>query len=171
MQKYRDEGSDTIRLCIGQAVIDLMSEKNFEEINVTNICRAAHVGRTTFYRYFGTKNGKRDALYSWLKIGWINTGKSDLPVPEIDREFMTYMYSVKDALLLLHSNGFDALIDELIFETYAGDCTNENRYFKYAGAGIWIGVVRAILDSGFADDMETVQKYFLSSLLQMINVK
>ncbi|MGN1372974.1 MAG: TetR/AcrR family transcriptional regulator [Candidatus Coproplasma sp.] len=171
MKKYNDEGYDSIRYCIGQAITQLMGEKSFDDITVTDICRTAYVGRTTFYRYFGTKNGKRDALYCYLSIGWKNTGKSHLPVPDIDKEFMSYLYSVKDTLLLLYNNGFCDLIDKLIYEVYAGDATQENRYLKYAGAGIWIGIVRAILDSGFSDDIQTVQKYFLSSLLQMINEK
>ncbi|MGN1104099.1 MAG: TetR/AcrR family transcriptional regulator [Candidatus Coproplasma sp.] len=171
MKRYTDEGYDAIRYCIGQAIIQLMNEKDFDEISVTDICRIAYVGRTTFYRYFGTKNGKRDAIYCYLSIGWKNTGKSSLPVPDIDSEFMAYLYSIKDTLLLLHKNGFCDLIDKLIYEVYAGDATPENRYLKYAGAGIWIGMVRAILDSGFSDDMQTVQKNFLSAFLQMINAQ
>lgn len=168
MKKYTEEGSDFIRQCIGKTVLTLMKTVSFEEISVSDICRAAHIGRTTYYRYYGTKNGKRDALYFWLSNGWRNTGKSDLPVPAKDREFMAYLYSIKDELLLLYRNHFIDIIDTFILEVYGSEKDEPFPYLKYAGAGIWIGVVRAILDNEFSDDSETVGANIQNGILQLI---
>lgn len=168
MKKYVNEGSDFIRECIGKTILTLMKSMNFDEITVNDICKAAHIGRTTFYRYFGTKDGKRNAIYFWLSNGWKNTGKSDLPISAKDKEFMTYLYSIKDELILLHINNFTDIIDTFIFDVYGSTKNEPFPYFKYAGAGIWVGIVRAILENKFADDIETVGKNIQNGILQLI---
>lgn len=166
MKQYINEGSDFIRECIGKTILTLMKSKRFDEINVNDICKSAHIGRTTFYRYFGTKEGKRNAVYFWLYNGWKNTGKSDLPVPKKDKEFMTYLYSIKDELMLLYVNNFTEIIDSFIFAVYGPVNGEIFSYFKYAGAGIWVGVVRALLENKFSDNIETVRKNIQSGMRQ-----
>ena len=43
------------------ALVDLMREKTFEEIKVSDICKEAHINRSTFYNNF---NDKYDLLFS-----------------------------------------------------------------------------------------------------------
>lgn len=168
MKKYVNEGSDFIRECIGKTILTFMKSMSFDEINVNDICSASHIGRTTFYRYFGTKDGKRNAICFWLSNGWKNTGKSELPVPVKDKAFITYLYSIKDELLLLYTNNFTSIIDAFIFEVYGSSQGEKFHYFKYAGAGIWVGIVRAILENKFKDDIETVFKNIKDGLLLLM---
>ncbi|MGN0772034.1 MAG: TetR/AcrR family transcriptional regulator [Christensenellales bacterium] len=168
MKKYVCEGQDLIREHIGKTLLDLMEKYKFDEISVVDICKAAHIGRTTYYRYYGTKNGKADALYFWLSNGWQKSGKSDLPVPQKDNEFLKYLFSIQRELLILYDNGFINLIDNLIIEVFADDKKNSCDYFKYAGAGIWIGVVRAILINRFDDDIQTIQNKIAQGLCKLL---
>lgn len=170
MKKYINEGSDLIRECVGKTILTLMKSMNFDEITVNDICKAAYIGRTTFYRYFGTKDGKRKAVYFRLSNGWKNTGKSDLPIPTKDKEFITYLYSIKDELILLYINNFTDIIDTFIFEVYGSVKDEQLSYFKYAGAGIWVGIIRALLENKFTDDIETVNKNIQDGILQLIKL-
>ena len=168
MKKYTVEGQDFIRVCIGKTILDKLKVKGFDEISVVDICKAAHIGRTTYYRYFGTKNGKLEAISFWLSSGWRETGKSDLRVPQKDREFLKYLYSIQEQALTIVDNGLGYLIDNLIIEVFVDGDLKERDYFRYASAGIWIGVVRAILLNRFEDDIDTVQNKIAEGLQKLL---
>lgn len=51
------------RQCIGEAVITLMKNKDYESITISDIVKKAGVSRMTFYHYFQTKT---DALNYYL---------------------------------------------------------------------------------------------------------
>ena len=70
MKKYEDEKSKIIRESIGEAILSILNTQEFGEISVCNICRKAGVGRTTYYRYYGNKSGKEDAIYYWFINRW-----------------------------------------------------------------------------------------------------
>ncbi|NUS88459.1 MAG: TetR family transcriptional regulator [Streptomyces sp.] len=44
-----------VRLAIQRAAVELFQERGFEAVTVAQICRAADVSRSTFFRYFPTK--------------------------------------------------------------------------------------------------------------------
>ena len=46
---------------IYNTLIELMKDKTFEEIKVSDICKEAHINRSTFYNNF---NDKYDLLFS-----------------------------------------------------------------------------------------------------------
>lgn len=51
------------RQCIGESVINLMKEKDYEEITISDIVKKAGVSRMTFYHYYQSKT---DALNNYL---------------------------------------------------------------------------------------------------------
>lgn len=152
MKKYTNEGSDAIRECVGAAIFKFMEDNSFEDISVNEICYEAHIGRTTFYRYFGTKNGKINALQFWLVHNWHQYKEKNIArEPENDKLFLNYLYYAKKELLLLQRDGLTHLIDEIILEVFDSNRDEDNLYFNYAGAGIWMGIVRAITHKKYSD--------------------
>lgn len=53
------------RQCIGEALIQLMREKEFDSISVTDICRTAGFSRMAYYRNFHSKN---DILVQYMNM-------------------------------------------------------------------------------------------------------
>lgn len=53
------------RMCIGEAVIRLLKNNNYDKIRVTAVARTAGVSRMTFYKYYETIY---DALTDYLSI-------------------------------------------------------------------------------------------------------
>ncbi len=51
------------RQCIGEAMIALMQDRDYEEITISDIVKKAGVSRMTFYHYFQSKT---DALNNYL---------------------------------------------------------------------------------------------------------
>ena len=52
------------RMCIGEAVIALMNEKNFNDIKISDIAAKAGVSRMTYYHYYDSKT---DILRDYLQ--------------------------------------------------------------------------------------------------------
>ena len=53
------------RQCIGEALVQLMREKEFESISVTDICKTAGFSRMAYYRNFHSKN---DILVQYMNM-------------------------------------------------------------------------------------------------------
>lgn len=55
LKKYTKRNLFT-RQCIGEALIALLDEVPYDQINTSMICKKAGISRMTFYHYFYTKN-------------------------------------------------------------------------------------------------------------------
>ena len=94
MKRYEDEKSKIIRESIGEAILSILSTQDFGEISVCDICTRAGVGRTTYYRYYGNKSGKEDAVYYWLINRWeAYTGCQTLSLAQTDQAFFSFIFS------------------------------------------------------------------------------
>ena len=168
MKKYTEEGSDEIRISIANALFSLLKDKALEDIGVGEICKKASVGRTTYYRYFGSKSGKSDALLFWFIYHWDDLCKERvLSAENKDALCLNYLYENKDKLLLLKINNSIEILDSFILYIYGPKENDEDFYFKYAGAGLWIGLIRAVMKNDFNDDVETVQKKMAESMMKL----
>lgn len=169
MKKYTKEGSDEIRMSIANALFSLLKDNALEDIGVGEICNNASVGRTTYYRYFGSKSGKNEALLFWFTYHWDELCKDGVfSAKDKDIMFLNYLYENKVKLLLLKSNNSIEIIDSFILYVYGPKENDEDFYFKYAGAGLWIGLVRAVMKNDFNDDIEIVQKKIAESMMKLV---
>jgi len=48
--------TEYLKDCLGTALVSLMQEKPVEKISVNELVKRAHVGRTTYFRYFSSKD-------------------------------------------------------------------------------------------------------------------
>lgn len=175
MKKYEDEKSKIIRESIGEAILSILSTQEFGEISVCNICKKAGVGRTTYYRYYGNKSGKEDAIYYWFINRWeMYIDYKNLSLEETDNAFLSFIFSIKTELLILRNNNLLHILDSFIIYVYGPQGDNfENvglYYVKYSGAGIWIGLIRAIIYRDFADSPIEIKQRFKEALTLLINV-
>ena len=169
MEKYDTKGSDDVRICIADALFTLLLNSSFDDINVGDICSSAAVGRTTFYRYFGSKNGKRDALLFWMTYHWDNSyDNTNLSVQEKDTQFMNFLYTNKDKLILIKNNNHMEIIDDFILYVYGPADEDPEYYLKYTATGLWFGFVRAIMKNNFKDDAHTIQAKMAESLMKVM---
>lgn len=105
----------------------------------------------------------------WLTYHWDELCKdSVLSAKDKDILFLNYLYENKDKLLLLKSNNSIEIIDSFILYIYGPKGNDEDFYFKYAGAGLWIGLIRAVMMNDFKDDIEIVQIKMAESMMKLI---
>ena len=176
MKRYEDEKSTIIRESIGEAILSILSTQDFGEISVCDICTRAGVGRTTYYRYYGNKSGKEDAVYYWLINRWeAYTGCQTLSLAQTDQAFFSFIFSIKTELLLLKKNHLLHILDSFILSVYGPqDDSFENigfYYVKYSGAGLWMGLLRAIIYRDFSDSEAEVKERFQEALTALITTQ
>lgn len=175
MKKYEDEKSKVIREFIGEAVLSLLVKQEFSVVSVCDICKKAGVGRTTYYRYYGNKSGKEDTINYWLINRWeafIN--HKTLSFEDKDKAFLRFIYSIKERLILLRNNNLLHILDSFIIYVYGPqyeDLSNPGTYYlKYSGAGIWMGLIRAIIYRDFVDSDIEVRQRFAEALVLLLSV-
>ncbi|MGN1388383.1 MAG: TetR/AcrR family transcriptional regulator [Bulleidia sp.] len=153
-----NEEQEKIPESIGRALFALMAEKHFEEISVSELCQEAGVGRTTYYRYFSSGNGKKEALRCCLYGAFGRRLSKHSDAEGRDRAFLSEIYEKKENLRLLKRDGMMDVIDDLVLKFYGPSEADDPSayYLGYAGAGIWIGIVRSILGRDFQDEPSAV---------------
>jgi len=84
-EQQPDRRIQRTRDALRDALIALMTERGWDEINIRDLCTRANVGRSTFYHHFQNKEellvGSFDDLRAWLnaRTGPKGTGKNPLP--------------------------------------------------------------------------------------------
>lgn len=107
-QRQREQSGRMIE----EALFELMREKDFAQITVSEIADRADVGRRTFYRLY---TGKEEVLRSRIKKlgGDYRSGHSLLEsydIARISREYFSFWYQYRDLLLLMHESGLDEML-------------------------------------------------------------
>ena len=82
------------RMCIGDALIELMKHKDFNSIKVSEISKAADVSRVTFYKYYHSKEEIVADYLQQVVDGYIQLNKGNLrhDFPNYDNILFTLNY-------------------------------------------------------------------------------
>ena len=85
---------------IEQVLLNLMRQKRYDDITVSEICEASGVPRKSFYRYFDGKEGVKQALLVHTLAEFdsfrMPTGMKDSTLREEFEEFFTFWKSKRD---------------------------------------------------------------------------
>ncbi len=74
------------RMCIGEAVFDLMNKKEYEKIKISDIVKRAGVSRMTFYHYYETKEDALTDFFHEIVAGYV---RDRVKHPEENGEFQS----------------------------------------------------------------------------------
>lgn len=104
------------RMCIGDAIIELMKDKEFRQIKVSDITRQAGVSRMTFYTYYHTKEEVVEDYLQQVIDGYIKLsyGKLTTDFPSYDIILMALNYFSdysKFFLGMAHGGMYSMLVD------------------------------------------------------------
>lgn len=97
---------------IEDALFELMREKNFAQIRVSEIVDRADVARRTFYRLY---QGKEDVIRDYFNRLCGNYCSSHgllnrYDLPQISGEFFGFWYRHREILLLMHKAGLESML-------------------------------------------------------------
>ena len=104
---------------IEQILLDLMQEKRFEEISVTEICERANMPRKSFYRYFFSKEGALYALLDHTLMAFYDDGnleglRGNAPTEDLKRMFIFWKDNKKLLNAIARSNLAGVLIERAV---------------------------------------------------------
>lgn len=142
--------TEFLKECLSDALIKLMKVKSVNEITISEIAKTASVGRTSYFRYFKTKNEL--ISYKLVKL-WERW--ADLNDLEIRNDFslsnslafFRFNYSIKDLLQLIYlRDRQSALYDAFQIVMYPQQDADKaecykSRFYSYALFGLldeWI---------------------------------
>ncbi len=152
-----------LKLCLADALIQLMNTQKFDTINVNAICKQAGIGRTTFYRYFDNKNSKEDLLVFKINYEWECYAQKHEEDVQTDKGFAltNFIYENRQFFSLLYRNGlimaimraFEALIPA--GEPYDKSSSYLVSFFVYG----YFGIIYQWIKYGFDETPKQIQQH------------
>ena len=166
----KNEAHDVVVESLTQALLQLMEKKPLAQINVSELCSRAGVGRVSFYRNY---ESMEEILVYYLKKctddWWIEFSKK--PNEEFYATFWPELlteYRKNEKLIkLLYQNNASHLIKEHIFACCMSDSTGteEDAYTRAALAGALYGMVDEWIKRGMGQFPEN---FSLRSIVRLM---
>lgn len=160
------------RMCIGEALLSLLKQKDFSEVRVSDIVSRAGISRMTYYNYYHSKN---DVLSDYLQeiihdyIRETTTKKDIGTFHEYTHilHCLLFFDQYSDFFLtLVHANLYSIIINAIndymvtqIFPSYQGSI-----YELYYYSGALLNTFIRWIDSGKQESAETIAKIIASAL-------
>ena len=177
MERSMNPSSRRSRRWITKALLELMMDKPYQKISITEIAEEADVVRRTFYRNFESKEDVIKTYIESIFKGFINTLKEEGTFNSYDvaKEFFEYMNRHKVFLKLLHEHEmFDLILkvfEERIFDSPESDWASEDEqsdvFMKYSRsffiAGLWY-MLETWLKSGMLETPDELASIFDKTL-------
>lgn len=115
-----------------EALIDLMKDKTFEEIKVSDICHKALVNRSTFYAHYNDKYELLETCIQDLKeslIVELNNNKEYKTLKEYYLEmiclFLNHIEERKDLYKSILINNRNSIMMDILYDVVDSNITNE----------------------------------------------
>ena len=104
--------TDFLKLCLADALVRLLETKEYESINVNEICEKAGVGRTTFYRHLDKGNWKEELILFKITHEWkLYQEKHDEEIKSDPNAGMSaYIYENRKLFSLLYKKDLITLL-------------------------------------------------------------
>lgn len=166
---------------IQNALFELMKEKCFSQITVSEIAERADVARRTFYRLY---EGKRDVLRSYFSDLCCDYCRRYEPLEHYDigqiaREYFSFWYEYREPLLLMHKCGLDDVLYYEISRTSTevvkkrmddGNLKNDLDMEFFAGysAGGFLNLLHRWIADGMQEAPEKYAESVSKALLRFI---
>lgn len=161
--------TDFLKLCLADAIIKLLETKEYDDINVNEICESANVGRTTFYRHLDKRNAKEELLLFKITYEWdCYQKKHDEEIKKDQNLGMSsYIYENRKLLSMLNKKGLITLLMRA-FEILipGGEIPDKNMsylmsFFTYG----YFGIIYQWIKYDFDETPEEIKAHIDSALL------
>ena len=148
---------------ITEAMLSLLRDKPVHEITVSELCVAAGVGRTSFYRNFETKEDIIRAHIRKLSHGWADKLKKTpgLPFHEAIRQVFSHLEEHREFYGLLYERGLIDLLKDILLDL-CGFAPEQEVVAAYASAYVAFllyGWIEVWLRRGMRETAEELAEY------------
>lgn len=165
--------TEYLKECMGTALLELMREKPFEKITIEEMTAKADVGRSTYFRYFKTKE---EVLSFKLVMLWKRYTKekgyySMNPGPgreETVTAFFQFCYFVHEVNDQIKASGHsDAILGAYlqIFRLKEENDAFEHYTNNFLAYGLY-GIIDAWMDREYAETPEEMARIFMKLIAE-----
>lgn len=154
--------TDYLKECMGTALLELMKNKPIEKISIEEMTAKADVGRSTYFRYFKTKD---EVLSFKLCCMWNRFAEqnhvTDLlyDEPAAIRMFFKFCLSIRDISDMLYAAGHQNAILDAYLQILVPKKLDEdlNTYYKNSAIAYALyGLVNAWILRGYKETPEQI---------------
>lgn len=162
------------------ALLELMKEKTFEEIKVSDICNKALINRSTFYAHFEDKYELLSDCINDLKISLTSELKKNQNINstkeyyiEMIKLFLNHIEEKKDTYLAIAINNRNSILTDIIYDVIDEDITsrlkNENKDNKVPESIIAKFYLGAVVNVGI-NWMYNINKYTKEEMINYLTI-
>lgn len=144
--------AEFIKTCIAEAFVQLLYEKNYYDISITDICKKAGYGRTTYYRHF---TNQKEAILEYIakvKYDEYKKANEQLFKDNFDLAVLTLIYTNRNFILCLQKQGLIYFLfnifEKILFIT-KNDDSKGMRYVNSIRSGWYLGSIITWINDGF----------------------
>ena len=166
--------TEYLKECMGTALLELMREKPLEKISIEEMTAKADVGRSTYFRYFKSKD---EVLSFKIRCLWkrydaergISAGNED-DGPAAMGSFLRFCLETREINDLLYSTGHQNCILDAYLQILAPDEDEDDDVLAYYArnfaAYALFGIVNAWILRGYKETPEEMERIMRRSLGQ-----
>jgi len=162
------------------ALLELMKEKTFEEIKVSDICNKALINRSTFYTHFEDKYELLSDCINDLKTSLLNELKKNKTINstkeyyiEMIKLFLNHIEEKKDTYLAIAINNRNSILTDIIYDVIDNDITsrlkNENKDSEVPDEIIAKFYLGAVVNVGIAW-LYNINKYTKEEMINYLSI-
>ena len=158
--------TDYLKECMGTALLELMKEKPIEKISIEEMTAKADVGRSTYFRYFKTKD---EVLAFKLCCMWKRFAEQhkidlDKDAPGSTRLFFEFCLSIRDISDMLYAAGHQNVILDAYLQIVMPEPQEDvGAYYRSNGIAYALyGLVNAWILRGYRETPEQMAGLILN---------
>ncbi len=152
--------TEYLKECMGTALLELMKEKPIEKISIEEMTAKADVGRSTYFRYFKTK----DEVLSFKLCCMWNRFAQQSHITELQYDepaaaclFFEFCLSIRDITDMLYAAGHQNVILDAYLQILVSKNPGEdiNAYYRNSAVAYALyGIVNAWILRGYQETPE-----------------
>ena len=162
--------NETVRESLAIALLQIMKHKEFLQISVSEIVKVAGVGRSSFYRNFGSKENLLCSYIVDLYREYFKSEKVPVRVSEgekVEGFLLPRFHFIKknrEIFKALYNHGmlyyfFNRIEDDLVL-LLCGQSENAPTYYRAMFSGACAGIIRHWIERDFKESEEEMVKLF-----------
>ena len=147
-----------------KAIFDLLKEKEYKDISISELCNKAWVSRCTFYRNYKDMD---DIIYQYFmreSKNWWEANYSTFLKGEknVSVSLFEYLLSLKETILIVYQRGLSHIFEKHIFDSAINGRSIFDKEQSYSSArvsGSIVGLTNEWVRRGMQDSPEYLAKF------------
>lgn len=157
---------------IEEALLELLKERSFSLISVTDVVKKSGVSRASFYRNYLNLN---QVIYEYAERSFEKQFGISGNMKESIYLILQHYYKHRNVLILLNRNKLLGTMDDLLYRKTLNEIKSlqafNNKYQPYFFAGAAAGFVKGWIENDFTDPPELMVELFVKLLEGYMEVK